>query len=107
AFLLYVARSPRALSLFPSTPLFRSGREVVDRRAGAAQLLLEQAVEGRVRAIPAGIGEALGEIGPGCLREEASGPFAHGLFDFGRSEEHTSELQSLTNLVCRLLLEKK
>src|SRR5258706_5434790 len=31
------------------------------------------------------------------------------LFDeaFDRSEEHTSELQSLTNLVCRLLLEKK
>src|SRR5438093_5683231 len=29
-----------------------------------------------------------------------------GLF-FRRSEEHTSELQSLTNLVCRLLLEKK
>src|SRR5438046_5459022 len=27
--------------------------------------------------------------------------------DAGRSEEHTSELQSLTNLVCRLLLEKK
>src|SRR5438093_13189461 len=27
--------------------------------------------------------------------------------DFARSEEHTSELQSLTNLVCRLLLEKK
>src|SRR5438046_5076617 len=36
-----------------------------------------------------------------------------GIFTFlvarllGRSEEHTSELQSLTNLVCRLLLEKK
>src|SRR5438093_2582344 len=29
------------------------------------------------------------------------------LFIFMRSEEHTSELQSLTNLVCRLLLEKK
>src|SRR5258706_1157380 len=28
-------------------------------------------------------------------------------FSFSRSEEHTSELQSLTNLVCRLLLEKK
>ena len=27
--------------------------------------------------------------------------------DSGRSEEHTSELQSLVNLVCRLLLEKK
>src|SRR5438093_2354260 len=33
------------------------------------------------------------------LREEA--------LDLPRSEEHTSELQSLTNLVCRLLLEKK
>src|SRR5258705_13301737 len=29
------------------------------------------------------------------------------LFDVGRSEEHTSELQSLRHLVCRLLLEKK
>src|SRR5437016_8194784 len=29
------------------------------------------------------------------------------LKDLARSEEHTSELQSLTNLVCRLLLEKK
>src|SRR2546430_5637065 len=28
-------------------------------------------------------------------------------FDMGRSEEHTSELQSQSNLVCRLLLEKK
>src|SRR5258706_12039674 len=28
-------------------------------------------------------------------------------FSLTRSEEHTSELQSLTNLVCRLLLEKK
>src|SRR5215213_4928927 len=33
-----------------------------------------------------------------------AGPSASGP---GRSEEHTSELQSLTNLVCRLLLEKK
>src|SRR6201995_6097227 len=33
-------------------------------------------------------------------------PAAPGRWD-GRSEEHTSELQSLTNLVCRLLLEKK
>src|SRR5437016_9780725 len=35
-------------------------------------------------------------------------PVARGaLFIGARSEEHTSELQSLTNLVCRLLLEKK
>src|SRR5438093_3807031 len=31
----------------------------------------------------------------------------HGVHVEVRSEEHTSELQSLTNLVCRLLLEKK
>src|SRR5690554_7555821 len=31
----------------------------------------------------------------------------HHLFDLGRSEEHTSELQSRPHLVCRLLLEKK
>src|SRR5690606_41725532 len=31
----------------------------------------------------------------------------HGALDRGRSEEHTSELQSRENLVCRLLLEKK
>src|SRR5262249_61562498 len=36
----------------------------------------------------------------------AEGPGVSGL-SFPRSEEHTSELQSLTNLVCRLLLEKK
>ena len=29
------------------------------------------------------------------------------IYERDRSEEHTSELQSLTNLVCRLLLEKK
>src|SRR5437016_9587500 len=38
----------------------------------------------------------------GCVRD-----FIVRADDEGRSEEHTSELQSLTNLVCRLLLEKK
>src|SRR5437016_9618267 len=36
-----------------------------------------------------------------CLRRTCR------IFPLARSEEHTSELQSLTNLVCRLLLEKK
>src|SRR5258706_4062789 len=40
----------------------------------------------------------------GGLSETDENAVAEGLF---RSEEHTSELQSLTNLVCRLLLEKK
>src|SRR5438046_4458075 len=39
-------------------------------------------------------------------RSAAQRPTEHCFFH-GRSEEHTSELQSLTNLVCRLLLEKK
>src|SRR5690606_40910481 len=39
-------------------------------------------------------------------RSAQSGSFAPALFAF-RSEEHTSELQSRENLVCRLLLEKK
>src|SRR5262249_6116283 len=44
-----------------------------------------------------------------CLRRRRSAPFEHEAeaVAHGRSEEHTSELQSLTNLVCRLLLEKK
>src|SRR5262249_59186130 len=37
----------------------------------------------------------------------AEGRAARALVEHARSEEHTSELQSLTNLVCRLLLEKK
>src|SRR2546427_8957258 len=39
-----------------------------------------------------------------AARAGAGGPRAH---DVERSEEHTSELQSQSNLVCRLLLEKK
>src|SRR5438093_5977616 len=49
------------------------------------------------RPAPSGAGRVRDRIGPrmGGRRERP------------RSEEHTSELQSLTNLVCRLLLEKK
>src|SRR5262249_1409595 len=46
---------------------------------------------------------------PDLLNEQGIliGVLLVGWQDAGRSEEHTSELQSLTNLVCRLLLEKK
>src|SRR5690606_41525928 len=57
------------------------------------------------------------EISPLILRNRGAGPFGllnlldercGGVFDnIDRSEEHTSELQSRENLVCRLLLEKK
>src|SRR5262249_62342928 len=52
--------------------------------------LAERAIAGWVAALPAARSS----------RDVMTG-------DAGRSEEHTSELQSLTNLVCRLLLEKK
>src|SRR5262249_59542904 len=43
----------------------------------------------------------------GTLRVSGSSPGPSHPGEEPRSEEHTSELQSLTNLVCRLLLEKK
>src|SRR5829696_3641655 len=60
-------------------------------------------------------GDDAGRCGAGAPRRDDLQPSAHGVdavLDAGqprapRSEEHTSELQSLTNLVCRLLLEKK
>src|SRR5256885_12230447 len=43
----------------------------------------------------------------GCLRSQAAALLVEQDRVFDRSEEHTSELQSPCNLVCRLLLEKK
>src|SRR5882724_4311865 len=44
---------------------------------------------------------------PRLLSAQHGGPRNYELLDLARSEEHTSELQSLRHLVCRLLLEKK
>src|SRR5690242_21414317 len=50
----------------------------------------------------------LGHAERGCRRGGARDTLQHGADPLGaRSEEHTSELQSHVNLVCRLLLEKK
>src|SRR5256885_4347062 len=84
-----IRRPPRS-TLFPYTTLFRSAllpdaRAVRAVRPGA-QFLSEQG------CLAADQGEAAGLGQPGTV---------------DRSEEHTSELQSPCNLVCRLLLEKK
>src|SRR2546426_2150291 len=81
-----IRRPPRS-TLFPYTTLFRSVR--AGRHAHRGRRL------GRVRSGPAGTGD--GE----ALRLRVLRAELH------RSEEHTSELQSPCNLVCRLLLEKK
>src|SRR5438045_4537517 len=56
--------------------------------------LFRSAAPGQPRAAPSAAGDPAGHV-------PADGARA------GRSEEHTSELQSLRHLVCRLLLEKK
>src|SRR2546425_9643915 len=47
------------------------------------------------------------DVAPGLLTEMEVGPRRSKVAPRSRSEEHTSELQSLAYLVCRLLLEKK
>src|SRR5258706_8334865 len=82
-----IRRPPRS-TLFPYTTLFRS-------------LELSDVVE-HLRAV-AGDARVVAQ----ALRPEDGIGAAVAEADHRRSEEHTSELQSLTNLVCRLLLEKK
>src|SRR5688572_31354670 len=80
-FFLMIRRPPRS-TLFPYTTLFRSPSTRLP--IGPPTTEIDQLVEPLVEAHP-------GQSGLMLLR----------------SEEHTSELQSQSNLVCRLLLEKK
>src|SRR5688572_31565053 len=75
-------RRPPRSTLFPYTTLFRSGH---------------------LRGHRVLVGDATNPVGAEQLPRNAV--FTH--VDPSRSEEHTSELQSQSNLVCRLLLEKK
>src|SRR5690242_20791490 len=79
-FFLMIRRPPRS-TLFPYTTLFRSIPRVVVEVL-AKDFLCFYCVAARQQNSPEGL-------------------------TYGRSEEHTSELQSHVNLVCRLLLEKK
>src|SRR6266478_7891272 len=78
-FFLMIRRPPRS-TLFPYTTLFRSPDRVL-------------ALQGD-------------EVGHAHV-DRIADPDVVAAVDFVRSEEHTSELQSQSNLVCRLLLEKK
>src|SRR5690606_40771692 len=63
---------------------------------------------GKVSEGSAGVGEGSGRVAEGLPRAPAAGGGSRGAGTVaGRSEEHTSELQSRENLACRLLLEKK
>src|SRR5438093_4018398 len=76
-FFLMIRRPPRS-TLFPYTTLFRSKQDIFN-------------------SFEHGAGLSAMRTGPDTQIHPRR----------RRSEEHTSELQSLTNLVCRLLLEKK
>src|SRR5262249_62073534 len=100
-FSLMIRRPPRS-TLFPYTTLFRSA----DRGAGLRAKESARAVAERARRADRddAVGDRSARVG------WASAPDRHAARaerSPTRSEEHTSELQSLTNLVCRLLLEKK
>src|SRR2546425_7149143 len=82
-----IRRPPRS-TLFPYTTLFRSGREHLG--------LFRSSLPG-----PRSRARRLHRLLGGHLRRDLEGRRG------ARSEEHTSELQSLAYLVCRLLLEKK
>src|SRR2546422_3208826 len=84
-----IRRPPRS-TLFPYTTLFRSRR-----RDGP--WALHGGAPGRIGS----------EAFPGRAARRAAAPSRRKDPQSGRSEEHTSELQSRLHLVCRLLLEKK
>src|SRR2546430_159697 len=101
-FFLMIRRPPRS-TLFPYTTLFRSpARPGADRSAvGGHAVVLLGAV--RVPRRGAAVAGPDARVGRGTDRGAGHGRVGGQL----RSEEHTSELQSQSNLVCRLLLEKK
>src|SRR5688500_19956645 len=97
---------PPCSTLFPYTTLFRSRRigtlRRPDLRAVPRALVADRVARGAVERL-VGIDHPVhGHALPEQLVQQAIR-----LQQPGRSEEHTSELQSPCNLVCRLLLEKK
>src|SRR2546425_8632670 len=88
-----IRRPPRS-TLFPYTTLFRSEESSGAPGIGGCEISMQPA-----RAVFAVLALGLGWLLVACAKTARAGCM--------RSEEHTSELQSLAYLVCRLLLEKK
>src|SRR3712207_7588117 len=98
-----IRRPPRS-TLFPYTTLFRSDERAPPRPRAPAR-------RGRVRAPPRSLDGAPARLARARQRAAlhllGRARARRAARPRGRSEEHTSELQSRQYLVCRLLLEKK
>src|SRR5207249_11629114 len=89
-------RPPPSSTLFPYTTLFRSrGCQALRAARIGRDLVLQQAAEDLLRVLAVDRDELVSDLEGERARLDR------------RSEEHTSELQSRFDLVCRLLLEKK
>src|SRR2546427_6675509 len=100
-----IRRPPRS-TLFPYTTLFRSRCGEIGKKAGRC------AVEHTIAEGASAHTDSLNQVtlpDAGLADDDEIGLAAYEVAagEFFRSEEHTSELQSQSNLVCRLLLEKK
>src|SRR2546430_13253338 len=93
-----IRRPPRS-TLFPYTTLFRSDGIAPRSRDGHREMSHAR------RSI--GDGDGGQPEASGAQHRESACGIPAGQLGVERSEEHTSELQSQSNLVCRLLLEKK
>src|SRR5256885_10091632 len=95
-------RRPRRSTLFPYTTLFRSSSNCASRCKTSSNPAMEYPGNLFVVAAPSGAGKS-------SLVKSLLELDSHLVVSIShtRSEEHTSELQSPCNLVCRLLLEKK
>src|SRR5690606_41427041 len=101
-FVLIYARPPRS-PLFPYTTLFRSDVGVDQALVGAQRG--RHGHRGGIRAAATQRGDVAVRVDALEARDDDHAAGVQVGAD--RSEEHTSELQSRENLVCRLLLEKK
>src|SRR5688572_32700456 len=88
-----IRRPPRS-TLFPYTTLFRSRLQKPLSPVQLSQYVVENSDIDKYKNLKE-------------INSEMVSQYEIALKSFSRSEEHTSELQSQSNLVCRLLLEKK
>src|SRR2546430_8021747 len=96
-----IRRPPRS-TLFPYTTLFRSGLAM-----SYEKFVMDVDQLGAFHTLARGMSLDANGLAFEAFREVGHGKHHLGSAHTMRSEEHTSELQSQSNLVCRLLLEKK